>query len=292
VPFGAGGPTDRVARIVAERMRGSLGQPIVIENAVGASGSLGVGRVARATPDGYTLSMGSFATNVLNGAVFALPYDLLTDFEPVALISGEPVTIVASKTMVANDLTGFIAWLRANPDQATQGTTGPSGVGTVGGVFFQKETGTRFRFVPYRSGLAGAMQDLVAGQIDFMIDTAANSLPQWRAGTIKAYAVTSKKRLVAAPEIPTVDEVGLPAFSMSVWYALFSPRHTPKDVIAKLNAAAVSALADPTVQRRLTDSGYELFPPDQQTPEALAAFHKAEIEKWWPIIKAAGIKAD
>jgi tripartite-type tricarboxylate transporter receptor subunit TctC len=292
VPFGAGGPTDTVARILAERMREPLGQPVVIENVAGASGTIGVGRVARALPDGYTLSMGGFATHVLNGPMFSLPYDVLADFEPVTLITAEPVTFVARRTMAADSLAEFVAWLRANPDKATQGTTGAGAISTVGGMLFQMETGTRFRSIPYRAGLAGAMRDLVAGQIDFMIDTMANTLPQWRAGMIKAYAVVSKKRLAAAPDIPTVDEAGLPSFKMSAWYALFSPKHTPKDVIDKLSAASMVALADPNVQRRLVDFGYQIFPSAQQTPEALSAFQKAEIEKWWPVIKAAGIKPE
>jgi tripartite-type tricarboxylate transporter receptor subunit TctC len=211
---------------------------------------------------------------------------------PIVPDAGEPVTIVARKTIDANSLMEFIAWLRANPDRATQGTSGAGGIGTVGGAFFQGQTGTRVRAIPYRTGLGGAMQDLVAGQIDFMIDTAANTLPQWRAGAIKAYAVASKQRLPAAPHLPTVGEAGLPAFSISAWHAFFSPKGTPKDFIATVNAATVTALADPNVRRRLVDFGFELFPHDQLTPEALGRFHRAETEKWWPIIKAAGIKAE
>jgi tripartite-type tricarboxylate transporter receptor subunit TctC len=292
VPFGAGGPTDTLVRIVAEGMRGPLGQPVIVENVAGASGTIGVARIARASPDGYTLGLGNFATHVINGPLFAVSYDLLMDFEPVALIAGEPVTIVARKTIDANSLMEFIAWLRANPDMATQGTSGAGGISTVGGAFFQRQTGTRVRAIPYRSGLAGAMRDLVAGQIDFMIDTAANTLPQWRAGAIKAYAVASKQRLPAAPDLPTVGEAGLPTFSISAWHAFFSPKGTPKDIIAKLNAAVMIALADPNVRRRLVDFGFELFPDDQLTPEALGRFHRAETEKWWPIIKAAGIRAE
>jgi tripartite-type tricarboxylate transporter receptor subunit TctC len=292
VPFGAGGPTDTLVRLVAQGMRGPLGQPVVIENVVGASGTIGTARIARASPDGYTLGLGNFATHVLNGPLFALSYDLFTDFEPVGLIAREPVTIVARKTIDANTLMEFITWLRANSERATQGTTGAGGISTVGGALFQRETGTRFRSIPYRSGLVGAMQDLVAGQIDFMIDTAANTLPQWRAGAIKAYAVASKERLPAAADLPTAGEAGLPTFSMSAWHAFFSPKGTPKDIIAKLNAAAMIALADPNVRRRLVDFGFELFPPDQLTPEALGRFHRAETEKWWPIIKAADIRAE
>lgn len=292
VPYGAGGPADTIGRIVAEGMRGPLGQTVIIENVAGASGTIGVGRVARAAADGYTFVLGNWATHVLNGPMFALQYDLLKDFEPVSLISSDPLMIVAKKAMPANDLKEFIAWLKANPDKATQGTSGAGGISTVGGVFFQQETGTRFSFVPYRGGRAPAMQDLVAGQIDFMIDTAANSLPQVRAGTIKAYAVTSKNRLAAASDIPTVDEAGLPGFYALNWQAAFLPKGTVKDVIVKLNTAIMAALADSTVRRRLADIGQEIFLRDEQTPQALSTFQKAQIEKWWPIIKAAKIKGE
>jgi tripartite-type tricarboxylate transporter receptor subunit TctC len=292
VAFGAGGPSDVIARILADGMRGSLGQPVVIENIAGTSGTIGVGRVARAAPDGYTLVLGNWATHVLNGPMFALQYDLIRDFEPVALVSSDPLMIVGKKALPAKDLKEFVAWLKANPDQATQGTTGAGGISTVGGLFFQRETDTQFRFVPYRVGLAAAMQDLVSGQIDFMIDTAANSLRQVRAGTIKAFAVTSKTRLAAAPDIPTVDEAGLPGLYALNWQAAFLPKNAPKDVVAKLNAAIVSALADTSVRTRLAGIGQEIFPRDQQTPEALAGSQKAEVEKWWPIIKAANIKAE
>jgi tripartite-type tricarboxylate transporter receptor subunit TctC len=292
VPFGAGGPTDTLVRIIAEGMRGPLDQPVIIENVAGASGTIGAGRIARSPPDGYTLGLGNFATHVINGPLFALPYDLLMDFEPVALIAGEPVTIVARKTIAANNLMEFIAWLKANPDRATLGTSGAGGVTTVGGAFFQRQTGTRIRFIPYRGGLGSAMQDLVAGQIDFMIDTAANTLPQWRGGAIKAYAVASNERLLAAPDLPTVGEAGLPTFNISAWHAFFFPKGTPKDKIARLNAAATAALADPNVRRRLVDFGFELFPSEQLTPEALGRFHRAETEKWWPMIKAIGISAE
>ena len=292
VAFGPGGPSDVIARILAEAMRTSLGQPVVVENVTGASGTIGVGRVARAAPDGYTLVLGNWATHVLNGPMFTLQYDLINDFEPVGLVCSDPLMIVGKKALPANDLKEFVAWLKANPDQATQGTTGAGGISTVGGLFFQRASGTRFRFVPYRVGLAAAMQDLVAGQIDFMIDTAANSLPQVRAGNIKAFAVTSKSRLPAAPEIPTVDEAGLPGLYALNWQAAFLPRNAPKDVVAKLNAAIVAALADPSVQTRLAGIGQQIFPRDELTPEALAAFQKAEVEKWWPIIRAANLKAE
>jgi tripartite-type tricarboxylate transporter receptor subunit TctC len=271
-------------------MRGSLGQPLVIENVPGASGTIGVGRVARAAPDGYTLVLGNWATHVLNGPMFALQYDLQKDFTPVSLISSDPLMIVVKNAMPVRDLSQFIAWLKANPDQATQGTTGAGGISTVGGLFFQKETATRFRFVPYRAGLAAAMQDLVAGRIDFMIDTAANSLPQVRAGTIKALAVTSKQRLNSASDIPTADEQGLPGFVALNWQAVFLPKAAPREIVDKLNAAITFALADANVRRRLADVGQEIFPRDQQTPVALGAFQHAEVEKWWPLIRSANIK--
>jgi tripartite-type tricarboxylate transporter receptor subunit TctC len=289
VPFPAGGSTDAVGRVVAERMRASLGQPIVIENVGGAGGSIGVGRVARAAPDGYTLDVGQWDTHVANGATFPLAYDLMKDFEPVALISSNPFLILARKTLPADDLKGLVAWLKANPDKASQAI--PTAGSHVAGVLFQKQTDTRFAFVPYRGG-GPAMQDLVAGQIDMMIIQAAVALPQVRGGAIKAYAVTAKSRFAAAPDVPTVDEAGLPGLHISGWFALFAPKGTPKPVIDRLNAAVVDALADPAIRARLADLGQEIPPREQQTPEALAAFHKAEVEKWWPIIKAANIKGE
>jgi tripartite-type tricarboxylate transporter receptor subunit TctC len=287
VPYGAGGPTDAVGRIMAEGMKAALGQPVIIDNIAGASGTIGSGRVARATADGYTFVIGNVATHALNGALFKLQYDLVTDFAPVLLVSSDPLVIVARKSLSEKNLRDFIAWLKANPEKATQGTTGAGGISTVAGILLQRATGARFRFVPYRGGLGQAMLDLVAGQIDFMIDAATNSLPQINAGTIKAYAVASKARLSIAPDIPTVDEAGLPEFYALNWQALFAPRDTPKEVIAKLSSAGATALADPDVRRRLADIGQAIFPADQRTPEALAAFQRAEIEKWWPIIKAS-----
>ncbi len=291
VPFAAGGATDVIARLMAERMRVSLGQPVIVENVGGAAGSIGVGRVARAAPDGYSLSIGHWSTHVVNGAIYPLQYDLLNDFEPVMLITSNTYLVVARKTLPATNLKELIAWLSANPDKASAGTAGVGSPQHVGGVFFQNATGTRFPFVPYRGG--GPMtQDLVAGQIDMTIDDPANAIQQVRAGTIKAYAVTSKTRIAAAPDIPTVDEAGLPGFYYSRWHALWAPKSTPADIIARLNVAAADALADPNVRARLADLGQDIFPRDQQTPEALGIHHKAEIEKWWPIIKAAGIKGE
>src|SRR6266404_289580 len=286
VPFPAGGPTDTIARIMAEGMRASLGQTVVVENTTGANGSIGVGRVARAVPDGYVISIGHWSTHVINGAIYPLQYDVFSDFAPVAWIATNPQLIVTKNNVPANDLTGLIAWLKANPDKASQGTAGPGSAAHVAGVFFQSITGTRFQFVPYR-GAAPIMQDLLAGQIDLTFDQAGNSLPQVRAGEIRAYAVTAKTRLVSAPDIPTVDEAGLPGFYISVWNALWVPKGTPKEIVARLNAAAVEAMADPVVRQHLSDLGLDIPSLDQQTPEALGVFHKAEVEKWWPIIKAA-----
>jgi tripartite-type tricarboxylate transporter receptor subunit TctC len=291
VPFPAGGSTDTIGRVMADGMRGPLGRSVIIENVGGASGNLGVGRVARAQPDGYTLILGSWPTHVLNAAIFTLPYDPLNDFEPVSLVAAQPLFIIARKAMPARDLTELVAWLKANPDKATQGTAGTGGASHLAGVFFQKATGTRFQFVPYR-GSAPAMQDLLAGQIDMMIDLAASATPQVRAGNVKAYAVTAKSRLAAAPDVPTVDEAGLPGYYVLSWHAVWVPKTTPKPVVAKLNAAVVEALADPAVRKRLADVGQEIFSREQLTPEALSAYHKAEIEKWWPMVRTANIKSE
>jgi tripartite-type tricarboxylate transporter receptor subunit TctC len=291
VPYTAGGPTDTIARVVADGMRVALGQPVIIENVTGAAGTIGVGRVARATPDGYTISIGQWGSHVTNGAIYALSYDLLNDFAPVAWIANGTPLIVSKNALPAKNLKELIAWLRANPDRASQGTAGAGSPQHIAGIYFQKETGTRYQFVPYR-GVAPAMQDLVGGQIDFMIDQATNSLPQVRAGKIRAYAVTGKNRLTAAPDVPTVDEAELPGFYVSIWQGLWVPKGTPKDTIAKLNSAVVDALASPTVRQRYADIVQEIPAREQQVPEALGALQRAEIEKWWPIIKAAGIKGE
>jgi len=292
VPFAAGGPTDTVARIVSEPMRASLGQAVMIENITGAAGTIGTGRVARAASDGYTLAAGYWGTHVLNGALYTLQYDVLRDFEPIALLSFNPQLIVAKSAMPANDLNELIAWLKANPGKASRGTAGVGSPAHVSGVFFQSMTGTRFQFVPYSRGAAPAMQDLIAGQTDLMFDQVSHSLPHVRSGKIRAYAVTAKTRLASAPDIPTVDEAGLPGFYVSVWVGLWAPKGTPKHVIARLNDAVVGALADPTVQQRFGDLGQEIPARTLQTSEGFGAFHKSEVEKWWPIIKAAHIKAE
>jgi tripartite-type tricarboxylate transporter receptor subunit TctC len=289
VPYAAGGATDTIARVMAERMKSSLGQPVVVEDVTGAGGTIAVGRVARAAPDGYTLSLGQNGSHVVTGATYALQYDLLNDFEPVALLSTGPFVLVAKKAMPANDLKGLIAWLKANPDKASVGTGGNGGIAHVAGVLFRNETGARVQFVHYR-GIAPAIHDLVAGQIEMAISDPVAALPQVRAGSIKAYGVTTKTGLPSAPDIATLDEAGLPGFNISLWHGLWLPKATPGNIIAKVNGAVMDALADPTVRARLADLAQEIFPRDQQTPEALGAFHRAEIEKWWPIIKAANIK--
>jgi tripartite-type tricarboxylate transporter receptor subunit TctC len=279
VPYPAGGPADAVARVLAERMRVFLGQPIIIENVSGANGSIAVGRVAHAAPDGYTLSLGLWNTHVSNGALYALQYDVLNDFEAVALLASFSSMIIARKTTPANDLKEFIAWLKANPGKASQGSAGVGSMGHIGGVYFQNITGTRVQHVPYR-GSAPAMQDLMAGQVDMMIDAPVVILPQLRAGTIKAYAVLTESRLGQAADVPTADEAGLPGFYVSNWFGLWVPRGTSKSVIGKLNEAAVSGLADPTVRQKLAELGFEIPARDRQTPEALGAFQRAEIDKW------------
>jgi tripartite-type tricarboxylate transporter receptor subunit TctC len=291
VPYAAGGPTDTVGRVVAERMRAELGQTIVAENVGGAGGSIGLGRVARAAPDGYTIEVGNWSAHVVNGAIYSLPYDLKTDFEPIALLALAPQIVVARKSIPANTLPELIAWVKSNSDKTTFGTAGGGSPPHVGGVLFQSLTATRGPFVPYR-GNSLAVQDLVAGQIDIVVSDPTTATPQVRAGTIKAFATAARTRLPALAEVPTSDEAGLPGFYVSTWNALFAPKGTPKEIIAKLNAAAVAALADPAVRGKLAAAGQEIPPHEQQTPEALGALNRADIEKWWPIIKAANIKAE
>jgi len=291
VPFAAGGPVDAVARILSVPMSQALGQAVLVDYTVGAAGTIGVGRVARAAPDGYTLSIGHWATHVINAAIYPLQYDVLRDLEPVGMICANPLLIVTRASFPAKDLKELIAWLKANPDKASVGTAGVGSGSHMGGIYFQNATGTKVQYIPYK-GTGPAMQDLLAGRLDFMVDQASNSLPQVRAGKIKALAVTARTRLSAAPEIPTVDEAGLPRLYVSVWFAIWAPNGTPRDIVAKLNATMVSALADPAVRQRLSDLGQEIVPREQQSPEALVAFHKSEAEKWWPLVKAAGIKPE
>jgi tripartite-type tricarboxylate transporter receptor subunit TctC len=291
VPFSAGGPTDTIARIMAEGMRGSLGQTVIVENTTGAAGTIGVGRVARAAPDGYTIGIGHWGTHVLNAAVYPLPYDVLSDFAPISLIANNPQLIVSKNAVPAKNLKELIAWVKANQTTITQGTAGAGSASHVAGIYFQNLTGTRFQFVPYR-GAAPVMQDLLAGHIDLAFDQAANSLPQVRNGKIRAYAVTAKTRIVSAPDIPTVDEAGLPGLHLAIWHGLWVPKGTPEPIIDKLLAATRTALADAVVQRRLVELGQDLPALDQQSPQALRAQHSAEIDKWFPIIKAANINPE
>lgn len=291
VPFAAGGPTDTIARILGDRMARSLGQPVVIENTAGAGGTIAGNRVARATPDGYTVAIGHVGTHVIAGAVQKTSYDVYADFEPIGLACANPQIIVTKMDVPAKDLKELIAWTKANGDKVSSGTGGPGTPSHIMAVYYNKETGSSLQIIHYK-GSGPALQDVIAGHIDMTFDQAANALPQVRAGKIKAYAVTSKSRLTSQPDIPTVDEAGLPNFYMSVWHAFWAPKGTPKEVVNRLNAALVETLADPAVQKRLQDLGQELFTREQQTPEALRAWHKAEIDKWWPLIKTAGIKSE
>ena len=290
VPFPAGGPTDTLARIMAERMKTSLGQPVIVENVSGAGGSLGVTRVARSAPDGYVVQIGQWGTNVAGGAVYDLPIDLLKDLEPVGLISTQPFMIVGRKTLPANNLQELIAWAKANPGKVMVGNAGIGSPGHVSSIFFQNTIGAKFQPVPYRSA-GPASQDLLAGNIDIMMDTAATSGGHVKNGLLKGFAMTANKRSSVVPDVPTVDEAGLPGFYFYFWHALWVPKGTPKDVIAKLNDALVKARNDPATHKRLEGIGQEFFPAEMNSPEALAKFQKEEIEKWWPVIKAAGIKA-
>ena len=290
-PFPAGGPSDALARILSEPLRAALGQPEVIENVVGAGGNIGISRVARASPDGYTLVIGQWSTHVVNPVTYSLSYDVVNDFEPIALLANTPQLIIARKDFPASDVHELIAWLKANPDKAMAGTVGAAGGAQIAAIYFQQATRTRFGFVPYRGG-AQVMNDLIAGQVDFMFDQAANAIAQVRAGTIKAYAVMSGGRWRGAPDIPTIDQSGVPGLHVSYWHGLWAPKGTPQHIIAKLNTAVVSVLADPKVQRGYATQGQDMWPRELQTPQALAAWHRAEVEKWSPIIAAAHLKAE
>jgi tripartite-type tricarboxylate transporter receptor subunit TctC len=288
VPFPPGGSTDTVARIMAERMQPVLGQPVIIENVGGAGGSTAVGRLARAAADGYTIDIGQWDTHV-GSIIYKLNYDLEKDFAPIGLISVNPQLMVAKKSLEANDLKGLVAWMKANPGKGL--FVNQNAAARVTGILLQQATGTEFQFVPYR-GAGPAMTDLLAGQVDLLVVQAAVALPQVQAGTIKAIANLSPRRSPAIPDIPTSDESGVPGLYMSGWFGFFAPKGTPNDVIGKLNAATVEALADPAIRARFTQLGLDVASREQQAPEGLAAFHKAEIEKWWPIIKAAGLTAE
>jgi tripartite-type tricarboxylate transporter receptor subunit TctC len=290
VPFAAGGPTDVIARLMAQQMGNTLGQNVVVEDITGAAGSIGVGRVAKAAPDGYTIGIGHWSTHVANGAIYALPYDLLNDLEPIALLPSNPMLIVTGTATPAKTLKELVAWLKDHPG-ATIGTAGVGSGSHIAGVYFQNFAGTHLQYVPYR-GTDPALIDLMAGRIDMMFDQVSEAIQKLQAGQIKAFAVTAKNRLPSLPDIPTVDEEGMKGLYVNIWYGLWAPKGTPKDIIAKLTGAAAKAMADPTVQKRFTDLALDTPPPDQQTAQALGALQKAEIEKWWPIIKAAGIKAE
>jgi tripartite-type tricarboxylate transporter receptor subunit TctC len=289
VPFAAGGPNDAIARIMAEAMRTSLGQEINIDNVAGSAGSIGTGQLAAAAGDGYTIGIGYWGTHVANGALYTLPYDVVNDFEPISLLVQSPLLIVAKKTMPANDLKELLGWLKANPNKVSSAI--PGSASHIMSVFFQKETGTQFQLVPYR-GAGPAIEDLVQGRIDMALLDAGPPLAKVRDGAIKAYAVTAMGRLAVAPDIPTANEAGLPGFYATVWFGFWAPKNTAKPIIAKLNSATADALADPKVGARLNGLAQIIFPREQQTPQALAALQKAEIEKWWPIIKAANIKGE
>jgi tripartite-type tricarboxylate transporter receptor subunit TctC len=291
VPFPAGGSIDTVARVVGERMKATLHQPVIVENVTGAGGSIGVGRVAHAAPDGYTIGIGNLSTHVVNGATYALGYDVVKDFAPIALLTSEPMMAAARKTMPAADLQQLVAWLKANPDKATAAVGGAGDITQIADLLFQQRTDTRFQLVPYR-GTVLALNDVIGGRIDLVLMQSSSLLPQVGTGSLKAYAVLSPQRLAAAPEIPTIDEAGLPGFYVPYWFGLWAPKDTPKDIVGTLNAAVVEALADATVRGRLNELGRDVVPRDRQTPEALAALQRAEIAKWWPIVKAAGITAD
>jgi tripartite-type tricarboxylate transporter receptor subunit TctC len=291
VPFSAGGPTDAMARIMSEGMRTALGQNFVIENVTGAGGSLGVGRVVRSPADGYTVSIGHLGTHVANGAIYKLGYDLVTDLEPVVLLPSNPMIFVSKNAVPAKSLAELLAWMKAKPNPPAAGTAGAGSASHIAGLYFESVTGIKLEFVPYR-GTAPAMNDLVAGQIDMIIDQTANSIAQVRAGTIRAYAIADAKRVSSASDIPTVDEAGLPGFHMQLWSGLWVPKGTPKEIIAKLNAAAIKTMDDPEVRKKFENLGLEMPTKDQLTPEWLGTFQKAEIAKWWPMIKAANLKME
>jgi tripartite-type tricarboxylate transporter receptor subunit TctC len=290
VPFPAGGPTDTLARILADRMTAALGQSVIVEDVSGAAGSVGLARVARATADGYMLSIGHWGTHVVIGATMNLTFDVFNDFEPVALLADTPIWLVARKDLPPKNLTELIDWLKQNPGKALAGAVGVGGPSDLNEAYFENVTGTKFQLVPYLGG-APLNQDLLAGRIDFTLGMAASTYPFVRSGQLKVYAVMAKSRWWAAPEVPTMEEEGVPGLYASFWHGLWVPKRTAKDIVGRLNSAVRAALADPVVQKRYADQGQAIPPPDQQTPEALGKLQKAEIDKWWPIIKAAGIKS-
>ena len=291
VPFSAGGPTDTLARIMGERMRKTLGQAILVDNTTGAGGTVGTGKVVRSPPDGYMVSIGHWGTHVVNGVYYSLPYNLLTDFEPVAMIATNPQVIISKNAVPATNLKELVAWISANQGKALMGTGGVGGASHMAAIYFGNRIGVKFHYVPYRGG-APALQALLGGEIDLYVTQVSNIAGHIKAGKLRAYAVTASTRQAAAPEVPTVDEAGLPGLHTAIWHGLWLPKGTPREVVMKLNGAIVETLADPTVRQRFAELGQEIPARDQQTPEVLFAHHKAEIDKWFPIIKAAGLKAE
>ncbi|HEX4408767.1 MAG TPA: tripartite tricarboxylate transporter substrate-binding protein [Xanthobacteraceae bacterium] len=291
VPLAVGGSTDTLGRIIAQAMSKNLGQPVVVENVSGAAGVVGVTRGERSPPDGYTVQWGMWGTNMANGAIYPLDFSLLTDLEPVALVATQPFFIDGRKDLPANNLKELVAWIKQKEGKVTMGTSGVGSPSHLAGVLMEQLVGINWQMVSYRSaGLA--QQDLLAGFTDLQLDTPAVSLPHVKSGALKAFAVTAKERIDVAPDIPTTDEAGLPGFYFSFWHGLWAPKGTPKPIIDRLNAAIVAALQDPETRKRLTDLAQVIYPREQQTPEAFRAFQKAEADKWWPIIKAAGVKAE
>src|SRR5438067_5174316 len=291
VPFSAGGPSDGMARILAERMKATLGETVLVENVTGAGGSIGVGRAVRSLPDGYSISFGHLGTHVANGAIYKLGFDLVTDLEPVVLLASNPMIIVSKNAVPAKSLQELLAWLKARPTPATAGTAGAGSGSHIAGLYFENVSGIKLQYVPYR-GTAPAMNDLVAGQIDLIVDQTSNSIGQVRAGNIRAYAITDSRRVESASDIPTTDEAGLPGFHMTLWSGMWVPKGTPKEIVAKLNAAAVDAMNDPTVRKQFENPGLRMPAADQLSPEALGAWQKAEVKKWWPMIKAGNISVE
>jgi len=291
VPFPAGGPTDVLARLLSDRMRKPLGQPVLVDNTTGAGGSIATGKVVRAAPDGYTVCIGHWGTHVVNGAYYSLPFDVLNDFAPVALIASNPQLIISKVAVPARDLKELIAWINANQGKVLMGTGGVGGASHMAAIYFQNAINAKFQYVNYRGG-APALQAVLGGEVDLYVTQISNVAAQIKAGKVRAYAVTAPTRQAAAPEVPTVDEAGLPGLHTSVWHGTWLPKNTPREIVMKLNGAIVETLADPAVRQRFLDLGQEIPPREQQTPEALFAFQKAEIDKWWPMIRAAGLKPE